>query len=122
MRCRQESTEGLFVITCAIDLFKPYEVNPFSSPVFSSFLPHLLLYFHITSLCALSFSARKVFLAAFSAFFGKVDGWGGEGEKKRSGGKLQRKERKEERKEQTTENKKTHQTKVWEEENNGMMC
>ena len=34
----------------------------------------------------------------------------------------QRKERKEERKEQTTENKKTHQTKVWEEENNGMMC
>ena len=34
----------------------------------------------------------------------------------------QRKERKEERKEQTTENKKTHQTKAWKEENNGMMC
>ena len=28
----------------------------------------------------------------------------------------------EERKEQTTENKKTHQTKAWKEENNGMMC
>ena len=28
----------------------------------------------------------------------------------------------EERKEQTTENKKTHQTQAWKEENNGMMC
>lgn len=70
----------------------PYDLNPFSSPVFSSFLPHLLLFFLFFTLCvALSFSTRKGFSGRLFYFFGKVDGWGrrrvgegaGEGEKKR---------------------------------------
>ena len=40
-------------------------LNPFSSPVFSSFLPHLLLYFHITSLCALFFFCSFVGVCPF---------------------------------------------------------
>lgn len=34
----------------------PYDLNPFSSPVFSSFLPHLLLFYSYTLPCVL-FSA-----------------------------------------------------------------
>ena len=50
-----------------------------------------------------------------------------DGEKKREWMKREEKSGEEprhieERKEQTTENKKTHQTKAWTEENNGMMC
>ena len=31
----------------------PYDLNPFSSPVFSSFRPHLLLFLPHTSLCGM---------------------------------------------------------------------
>ena len=47
-------------------------LNPFSSPVFSSFLPHLLLFYSYTLPCVLfPFLAEKFFLAAFSAFLEK---------------------------------------------------
>ena len=42
--------------------------------------------------------------------------------RKESGSEVWMRRRTKNRKEQTTENKKTHQTKVWKEENNGMMC
>ena len=52
-------------------------LNSFSSPVFSSFLPHLLLFNSYTLPCvALPFSSRKVFSGRLFYFFGKVDGWG----------------------------------------------
>ena len=65
---------------------KPYDLNPFSSPVFSSFRPHLLLFLLHTLCCSsilllfcgcflLSFSTRKVFSGRLFYFFGKVDGW-----------------------------------------------
>ena len=106
MRCLIQAIRIHFLRRCnSTTSHNPYDLNPFSSPVFSSFRPHLLLFllFHFLVLFFYSsspshsvfffpFPVEKFFLAAFSTFFWKsrwiglsrrVGEGAGEGEKKR---------------------------------------
>ena len=56
----------------------PYDINPFSSPVFSSFLPHHFYFFYFTSLCGMVEECGEEALVG-----GR--GVGGEKEKRRCG-------------------------------------